>query len=137
MLFLLAPLTLVLAIQDWKSQKVNLWVAILSLVLLAIFVNNAYLAIITFSVLLLYKRIRPGSIQLIDIAFFSAGAGFFALPFFSIYCLITAGILWVLSTIKKTQIPFLVAWWISFWITILIATTKINQTRFGWIIKLL
>lgn len=134
MLFLLAPLTLVLAIQDWRSQKVNLWVAILSLGFLAILVNNAYLAIITFSILLFYKRIRPGSIQLIDIAFFSAGGGFFALHFFSIYCLITAGILLVLSKLKKTQLPFLVAWALSFWLTTLL---QINQTCFRWIIELL
>lgn len=127
MLFLLAPLTLVLAIQDCRSQKVNLWVAILSLGFLAILVNNAYLAIITFSILLFYKRIRPNSIQLIDIAFFSIGAGFFALHFFSIYCLITAGILLVLSALKKPQLPFMVAWWFSFWSVLYMAKNHLIE----------
>lgn len=121
MLFMLVPLTLVLALQDWRAQKVNLWIALLQLVLLITCVKSIYLSVATFGILFIYKNIRPSSIQLIDVAFFSVGAGFFELQFFPIYCFVTAGVLLILNKIKNPQLPFLVAWGIGFWVTLIYA----------------
>lgn len=118
MIYLLMPLTLMLAFQDWRSNSVNLWLALLSLVLLAFGIKNLNLSIVVFSVLLAYGYLRPGRIQFVDIAIFSIGAGYFNLQFFSVYCLVTASALLILSKIKEPQLPFLVAWAIGFWVAI-------------------
>ena len=119
MLFLLVPVTFILAVQDWRSQKVNLLLAILSLGLLTLEIENLGLTFVVLSVLLIYQYCRPDCIQLIDIIIFSFAAGCFALQFFSIYCLVVAEILWVLSKVKEPHLPFLVAWAIGFWLTLL------------------
>ena len=118
MLFLLVPVTFVLAVQDWRSQKVNLWLAILCLGLLTLKIENLSLTFIVLSLLMIYRYCRSDRIQLIDVAIFSFGAGYFSVQFFSIYCLVVAGILWILSKVKENQLPFLVAWAIGFWLTL-------------------
>ena len=115
MLYLLIPLTAVLAFQDWRWQRVNLWAALLTIGVLAIGVGDVYLPLAVFGILWMYQRVRPGSIQIVDIVIFSLGAGYFTLPIFSVYCLVTAAVLFVLSKIKEGQLPFLVAWSIGFW----------------------
>ncbi len=124
MLYLLVPLTLVLAFQDWRSNSVNLWVALLGLIVLALGIKNLNLSIVVFSILLAYRHLRPGRIQFVDIATFSLGAGYFNLQFFLVYCLVTAAFLLGLSKLKKVQLPFLVAWMAGFWITFIL--TKQN-----------
>lgn len=130
MLYLLVPLTLALAFQDWRSNSVNLWVALLSLIVLALGIENLNLSIIVLSVLLAYCYLRPGRIQFIDIAIFSIGAGYFNLQFFAVYCLVIAAILLGLSKIKEPQLPFLVAWMVGFWITFIL--TKQNFLVFNF-----
>ncbi len=129
MLYLLVPLTLVLAFQDWRSNTVNLWLALLSLVVLAFGIENLNLSIIVLGVLLAYRHLRPGCVQFIDIAIFSIGAGYFNLQFFAVYCFITAIALLALSKIKEPHLPFLVAWMVGFWITFIFM--KQNLLVFG------
>ncbi len=127
MLYLLIPITVVLAFQDWRWRRVNLWLSLLNLAVLAVGVKNIYLAIAMFTLLYGYLLFRPGRIQIIDIATFSLGAGYFTLPIFSFYCLITSIALLVISILKKEQLPFLVAWAIGFWFTLVLQVGIFNH----------
>ncbi len=127
MLCLLIPLTIGLVIQDWRWQRVDLSVAMLAIGVLAIGVSNGYLALAVFSILWLYQRFRPGSVQMIDIAIFGLGAGYFAIPIFSVYCLVTAIVLLALNKLKAGRLPFLVAWAVGFWTTLCLQCGVLNH----------
>jgi hypothetical protein len=64
----------------------------------------------------MYQYFRKNSIQLIDIALFSLGAGCFSIAFLPLYCLITALALIILFKFtQKYKLPFIVAWAVGFW----------------------
>ena len=114
--FSLAPLTFVLALQDWKSRQVNLVMALVTALVFAIYTRYFYQAVFVFSLLWMYRCFRKNSIQLIDIALFSLGAGCIATTLLPIYCLLTAIALVVLFKLSQQQkLPFVVAWAIGFW----------------------
>ena len=156
-LFALIPLSLTLAWQDWKSQQVNVVLALVTLMILALGIHHVYQSLWVFGVLWVYRYFRKNipdgfqdvgrrssvedrsvqivhedrrcddrrtsslksegySIQLVDIALFSFGAGYFSIACFSAYCLLTAIALVVLVKItRKQRLPFIVAWTIGFW----------------------
>ena len=115
-LFSLVPLTFVLALQDWKSRQVNLVVAIVTCIVLAIYTRYFHHVFFVFSLLWLYSHFRKNSIQIIDIALFSLGAGCISTALLPIYCLLTAISLVALFKLSQQQkLPFVVAWSIGFW----------------------
>lgn len=128
----LIPLSLALAWQDWKSQQVNIVLAIITVFTLALSAQHVYQSLWVFGFLWLYRYFRKAkpntfqetpslkskehSIQLIDIALFSLGAGYFSINYFSAYCLLTAIVLVILAKIThKKKLPFMVAWTMGFW----------------------
>ncbi len=115
-LFSLVPLTFVLAWQDWKSRQVNLVAAFVTVLVLVLYISYFYQAVFVFSMLWMYRYFRKYSIQLIDIALFSLGAGCTSTPLLPIYCLLTAFALVVLFKLSQQQkLAFVVAWAIGFW----------------------
>ena len=115
-LFSLVPLTFVLAWQDWKSRQVNLVAAFVTVLVLVLYISYFYQAVFVFSMLWMYRYFRKYSIQLIDIALFSLGAGCIPTPSLPIYCLLTATALVALFKLSQQQkLPFVVAWVIGFW----------------------
>ena len=119
LLFLLFPLTVILAWQDWRFHRVNLILSLCVIGLLAIVATNIILPSVSLGILCIYKQFRKESIQFIDIVIFIIGSGCFDLPIFSIYCLIISIVLVVLNKFKAGQLPFLLAWAIGFWISVL------------------
>ena len=114
--FSLVPLTFVLAWQDWKSRQVNLVMALVTALVFAIYTRYFYQAVFVFSLLWMYRCFRKNSIQLIDIALFSLGAGCISTALLPIYCLLTAIALVALFKLSEQQkLPFVVAWAIGFW----------------------
>lgn len=115
---LLLPLTILLAWQDWKARQVNAGVVLATL--LSLILNIQYFSHVlgVFCILWIYKYFRKNSIQIVDIALFSAGAGCFSLTFLSAYCIITAFILAIIfRAILIKKLPFLTAWVMGFWVT--------------------
>jgi len=109
-------LTFVLAWQDWKSRQVNLVMAVVTALVFAIYTRYFYQAVFVFSLLWMYRCFRKNSIQLIDIALFSLGAGCISTALLPIYCLLTAIALVALFKLSEQQkLPFVVAWAIGFW----------------------
>lgn len=106
---------MILASQDWRYQKVNLYLALFTVSILACGVGDLWLSLVIFGFLWLYRQVRPHSIQLLDVIVFSLGAGYFSVAAFVMYCLITAGGLFIMSKFKDRELPFLVAWVIGFW----------------------
>lgn len=114
--WLALTLSLALAWQDWKSRHVNIVLAVITLVTLALGIHHFYQSLWVFCVLWIYQHFRKNSIQLIDIALFSLSAGHFSMNDFSMYCLITAFSLGILAKITyEKKLPFIVAWVIGFW----------------------
>jgi hypothetical protein len=114
--FSLVPLTFVLAWQDWKSRQVNLVMAVVTALVFAIYTRYFYQAVFVFSLLWMYRCFRKNSIQLIDIALFSLGAGCISTALLPIYCLLTAIALVALFKLSEQQkLPFVVVWAIGFW----------------------
>jgi len=114
--FYLVPLTFVLAWQDWKSKQVNLVLAITTVIILALHTHYPHHSFFMFGILWIYQRVRKNSIQLIDIALFSLGAGYFSILFLPAYCLITAiSLIMVFKIKQELNLPFIASWIIGFW----------------------
>ena len=112
----LLPLTALLAWQDFKERQVNAGTAIATLIALAL--GAYYFSHIAGMLCILgaYRCFRKNSIQPIDIAVFSFGAGYFSLEFLSVYCLITALVLaFMFKVTKEPKLPFVFAWALAFW----------------------
>ncbi len=119
----LIPLSLILAWQDWKSRQVNVVLALVTLMILALGIHHVYQSLWVFGVLWLYRYFRKNSIHFIDVALFSLGAGYFSIIYFSAYCLLTSITLVVLFKITHEQkLPFILAWAIGFWGTYFLRT---------------
>ena len=113
---LFVPLSFVLAWQDWKSRHVNVVLALITLIILALSAHHFYQSLWIFSLLWLHQYFRKNSIQLIDIALFSLGAGYFSIVYLPAYCLITAITLVALFKLtQKDELPFVAAWVTGFW----------------------
>ena len=83
--FALISLSLSLAWQDWKSKQVNLVLAIITVTILALHTHYPHHSFFIFGILWIYQRVRKNSIQLIDIALFSLGAGYFSIVASCVY----------------------------------------------------
>lgn len=115
-LFLLLPLTVLLAWQDWKERLLNVGTILATLIALTLNIHYPFHVLGIFCFLWGYRYFRKNSIQLVDIVLFSFGAGCFAINFLPVYCMITAGVLVVIFKTTQTQkLPFVVAWAIGFW----------------------
>lgn len=112
----LLPLSVILAWQDWKSRHVNLIIAVVTLIILALGICHLDQCLWIFCILWLYRYFRKNSIHFIDIALFSLGAGYFSNFLLPAYCLLTAlALILIAKVIDKQKLPFIVAWIGGFW----------------------
>jgi hypothetical protein len=95
---------------------VNLVAAFVTVLVLVLYISYFYQVFFVFSLLWIYRYFRKNSIQFIDVALFSLGAGSFSFEFLPVYCLLTAMALIVISWFSQgDKLPFMVAWVIGFW----------------------
>lgn len=110
-----------IAWKDWQERCVHIIVAFLALAGLSFNVLCFLRTFYSFSFLFIYQYFRKNTIQLVDIAFFSVGAGCLPCNMFPAYCVTTAISLLVISKIVNgKRLPFMTAWAFSFSIMCLV-----------------
>lgn len=123
---ILLPFSCALACQDFKILKINRNLAYFTCAIFALGFATAscesiVMCLLVFIILLVYKKIRPLSIQNIDIVLTSLGILWIDIAILTYYFFAIALVLWFLKVVlKQTKLPFLTAWFVGFWIAIVL-----------------
>lgn len=116
------PISCILAWQDFNYLQVDKKLSIIGILLILkkfLSFEHAICVIAITFFLCCYQKIRPFSIQKIDIAFFFCGMLWFEINYIPLCCfLISFFMIFFKVVFKLEKIPFLTAWVLSFWILI-------------------